>query len=101
LALNHILKCLTAVRDGENIAFHRATWINNFWESKQFTTSLTLIGSELRLVDEVVGHYHFASDIECLILRAGFAIDHIYGGHRLEPYDPQTSEDIIVVAHKT
>ena len=58
-------------------------------------------GAELRLVNEFVGHYLFAHDIESLMLRAGFEIDHIYGGFSREAYDPQTSEDMIVVAHKT
>jgi hypothetical protein len=57
-------------------------------------------GSELRLVNRFVAHYLFASDIESLMLQSGFEIDHVYGGHRLEPYEPLISEDIVVVAHK-
>jgi SAM-dependent methyltransferase len=43
---------------------------------------------------------YLADDQEQLLKASGFGSVHFYGSYRLEPYDKQTSDRLITVAHK-
>jgi len=54
-------------------------------------------GRQQRLVNEFLVRYLFASDVEDLLARCGFAIRAMYGGHAKESYSP-SSEEMVIIA---